>query len=362
MSLGWQLGWCFSATVGGYFAHPERHFSWLAGSQSLQAYPYVLPPLIVAVPPILAAALGYYTLTETKPPSKKGGQGGAVRGNPVITMWCSTYSWTTNMWRVFHIWSTMVFINIFFQSTLPLFLFAPVQAGGMGMPTSAIGTWYAIRAGIILLIEVPVYPRLHKRFGSGVILRGQMSLYLVIYGLFPLCSLARRHSGQDSLNRASLAILAIILVGEALAQTMFSVSNDNEAIQMLTHVKVSGDLLCTNAAPSKDEQSMFNAVIEFTAKVRESVRLPCSPKTRTHQMGQLSAAWFGSWLFAYSAQTQFLNGYLVWAAIWLFSLYGCRTVYRFEAASGWRSAYTPLLPITPRSATETPRAADAFAS
>ena len=280
MSLGWQLGWCFSAVVGGYFAHPERHFLWLAGSQLLQAYPYMLPPLIVAAPPILAAALGYFTLTETKPPSEKGAPDGAAQGNAVMTMWRSTHSWTTNMWRVFHIWSSMVFINIFFQSTLPLFLFAPVQAGGMGMPTSAIGTWYAVRAGVILLIEVPIYPRLHKRFGSGVILRGQMSLYLIIYGLFPLCSLARRHSRQDSLNRASLAILAIILVGEALAQTMFSVSNDNETIHMLTHVKVSGDLLCTNAAPSKEEQSMFNAIIEFTAKVSEDVRRRCSTDVR----------------------------------------------------------------------------------
>lgn len=59
------------------------------------------------------------------------------------------------MRKVFLIFNLLVICNISFQSTLPLILFAPVEAGGLDVGTSGIGVWYAVRAGVIILIELP---------------------------------------------------------------------------------------------------------------------------------------------------------------------------------------------------------------
>lgn len=108
----------------------------------------------------------------------------------------------------------------------------------------------------------------------------------------------------------------------------------------LTYPVVSGDLMCTNAAPIKEAQSSFNAMMELDAKVRHCMRyyLPKTNFFATCQVFQVVAAWLASWLFAYSAETQIMNGYLVWFAVWFVALYAFYTVYHFEEGKGWRHA------------------------
>lgn len=42
----------------------------------------------------------------------------------------------------------------------------------------------------------------------------------------------------------------------------------DESGLLLNTIPVSGDLLCTNAAPFKEDQAMFNAVVELDGKVQ----------------------------------------------------------------------------------------------
>ena len=163
-SLSWQIGWCASAVAGGYLAHAERTFPSLEGWDLVMKHPYALPFLVVAIPPVLAVALGYFVLPETKPQSQ--------RDSNKKFEWPSTKEWTDDMWRILKIWGMMVITNTAFQAVIPLFLFAPVAAGGLGAPTSSIGQsisligfnvllihrsglWYAVRAVMIIAIEFP---------------------------------------------------------------------------------------------------------------------------------------------------------------------------------------------------------------
>lgn len=147
MSLAWQIGWCFSASVGGYLAHAERHFPALSRFGWIQHHPYALPCLIVSAPSVLSALYGYCTLVETRPTKEQ-----RITRYDSIT---SITTWTAPMWKAFQIWTLMVLINVSFQSAVPLFLYAPVAAGGLEMPTSAIGTWFVVRTAGIMLIELP---------------------------------------------------------------------------------------------------------------------------------------------------------------------------------------------------------------
>lgn len=82
-------------------------------------------------------------------------------------------------------------------------------------------------------------------------LKGQILLYPLLFILFPLTSMSRRYFDGESLHPVTFVMLGVINVVEALAQTIF----------------ISGDLLCTNAAPDKSLQSKYNAMIEGVAKV-----------------------------------------------------------------------------------------------
>lgn len=137
MSLAWQIGWCLAAMAGGYLNHAERLFPSLSGSDFIRTYPYALPFLAVAVPPILSVTLGYFVLPETlerRPMTDGELQESSGKGAGL------TADWTPHMWQAVKMWSMLVCTNVSFQATLPLFLFTPVGAGGLGIGSEAIGT------------------------------------------------------------------------------------------------------------------------------------------------------------------------------------------------------------------------------
>ena len=73
------------------------------------------------------------------------------------------------------------------------------------------------------------------------------------------------------------------------------------------------------------------------------------------QLFQTLAVWFAAWLFAFSAESQILGGYLVWLVLLCGSLAGARMVYRHQEEKGWRSRedsgvageYESDTPLTP---------------
>jgi hypothetical protein len=86
-------------------------------------------------------------------------------------------------------------------------------------------------------------------------LKAQILLYPILFSLFPITSMSRRYFGGEDLDPVTLSLLGAMELVESLAQTIF----------------ISGDLLCTNAAPDKSLQSKYNTVIEGVAKVK-----PCT--------------------------------------------------------------------------------------
>ena len=53
-------------------------------------------------------------------------------------------------------------------------------------------------------------------------LRGQVILYPIIYAFCPIISLCRRWMGHDSLDGMTLALLVLLMLLEAVSQTVFS--------------------------------------------------------------------------------------------------------------------------------------------
>ena len=64
------------------------------------------------------------------------------------------------------------------------------------------------------------------------------------------------------------------------------------------------------------------------------------------QVTNVIVIWSASWIFAFSAQTQFLNGYLIWLVLFVAALYACRVCYAFRSTESWRNQQ-PETPMTP---------------
>lgn len=70
------------------------------------------------------------------------------------------------------------------------------------------------------------------------------------------------------------------------------------------------------------------------------------------QLGQLVIIWTASWLFAFSAESQILWGYLVWVVLAANGIWGVMRCFSFKENEGWRrreveSGISPMTPITP---------------
>lgn len=70
------------------------------------------------------------------------------------------------------------------------------------------------------------------------------------------------------------------------------------------------------------------------------------------QVGQLSVTWAASWLFAISAETQILGGYLIWVALIGLGCFGVHRCFQLEEVEGWRKKQgslvsSPMTPMTP---------------
>ena len=277
MSLAWQVGWCIAAIAGGYLSHAERAFPSLTDWPLVRDHPYALPFIAVAVPPMLSVVLGYFALQETLRPGTANAKTAAALKEEAPPAGGHFFGWTPNMWKTLRLWCIGVVINNSFQATLPLLVFAPVHAGGLGLGSRAIGgrlrgrrlcsgsrglirtctpwhlaatgLWYGIRALLIIAVELPsescrrllhepdtrlilrttiVYPRVHRRFGHAVIFRAQISMYPLVFSLIPVISLVRwwRYdpASEAKVDAVTLVLVGILLCLELLGQTIFSES------------------------------------------------------------------------------------------------------------------------------------------
>lgn len=122
-SLGWQIGWSLAGLAGGWLSHVERTFPSLYDNEFILKYPYALGPLVASIAPLVSIVVGLFIMRETLP----------------VGGFTARLDLDDDMWNALKIWVTMVSCNICYMCTMPLFLFAPVVSGGMGLSSRAIG-------------------------------------------------------------------------------------------------------------------------------------------------------------------------------------------------------------------------------
>ncbi|KZO96933.1 MFS general substrate transporter [Calocera viscosa TUFC12733] len=270
-----NIGLSVGSMLGGALSKPAEQFPGLFGnSQLLIRYPYLLPCIVCGLLPGTASILSFFFLKETKPFAKDG-----VEPEEPPSM--KTILSAPGVWIVLAIFQMGWFIGNAYTVTVPIFLYTPVELGGVGFEPTMISAWMVVtglsQAAWLLIIFAP----LQHRFGTGNVMRGCSWLRLFVLTGFACLNLLLRHG-----NVAGFWTLAPFCIVGATGVTM-----------IYTGVQLALNDIC----PSPLALGTLNGVA----------------MSITFGLRAVTPAAFGT-IFAFGVKYQILGGYLVWAVLLAF--------------------------------------------
>ncbi|ORY23550.1 major facilitator superfamily domain-containing protein [Naematelia encephala] len=292
-----NIGVLIASFIGGTFSSSER-FPALHRIPLFAAYPYLLPNLLAAILPLVAAILAAIYLKETlpppihhnksQPPSSPASSTTLDADAQVDEVEDSTSLWnlfTPEINALMFSFAVLSLLGGAVMAILPLFCFTPIADGGLDFSDGEIGTAMAVRAVATIIVQLSAFPWLQRRLGSLRLYRGLMVLWIPAYiGLPMLNGFARL--GQ---KRVVWTGMVMTLLCGAIANMAF-VCN----------------LIMTNAAAPN--RHMLGAINGYAQVLSSGVRI----------IGPGGA----SILFALSINHHILGGYFVWL---VFGLVGVNT-------------------------------------
>ena len=95
--------------------------------------------------------------------------------------------------------SAICLLQKFFSETEALYLSTPIRDGGLGLSLSAIGTCVSIRATVVGLSQLFVFPRVHDKWSSRCIFVLGLSASVPQFLLWPLMNWIARRDGYSSM-------------------------------------------------------------------------------------------------------------------------------------------------------------------
>ncbi|GAA5986579.1 hypothetical protein JCM10908_003809 [Rhodotorula pacifica] len=183
------------------------------------------------------------------------------------------------------VYAMLALITVALDALIVLFCYSPVKIGGLGFKEADIGIALSVSGLSSVTFQILLFPPLQQRVGTVRLYRGLMSLWPIVYSLFPIMSWCAREKGR----RAVWAVLTCFLVLKSIANMAY-------ACNMIT---------ITDSAPSKRLLGSLNGVAQMCASLMRSV-------------GPFGA----SSLFAFSVSRHLLGGYLVFLVMILLAIAG----------------------------------------
>ncbi|KZT60315.1 MFS general substrate transporter [Calocera cornea HHB12733] len=270
-----NIGLSVGSMFGGALAKPAEQFPELFGnSQLLIKYPYLLPCIICGALPGTSSILQFFFLKETKPVAKEGAEPEELPSLKSILS-------APGVWITVAIFQMGWFIGNAYTVVVPIFLYTPVELGGVGFEPTMISAWMVVtgltQAAWLLIIFAP----LQHRFGTGNVMRACGWLRMFVLAGFPCLNILLRHG-----NTAGFWTLAPFCIVGATGVTM-----------VYTGVQLALNDIC----PSPLALGTLNGVA----------------MSLSFGLRAVIPATFGS-IFALGVKYNILGGYLVWAVLLAF--------------------------------------------
>ncbi|CAE6452530.1 unnamed protein product [Rhizoctonia solani] len=301
----WSLGSLLAPGIGGFLSHPAERYPFIFGFELLRQYPYLPPCLVGSALSTVGLVIGILFLVETLP--RDSVRTGAERRSLLVskpqtyTRFCpasalrpdqnsrptSVKDITRDPYvrKVLVSYGFMTYITAAIHSLMVLWMYTPVEAGGMGFSTAEIGTALLLSGLSGKIITLIVYPPLERRMGALYLFRCTMIMKVSIALAFPLghiCAIAGGKKGAY----LGVGAMPVVLCAGGVAY-------------------VSNMLLITHSAPCKRSLGTINGLAQMTASVSRAV-----------------APVMANSLFAFSTKRKILGGNLVWLVLSLVAFLG----------------------------------------
>ncbi|KAG0705588.1 major facilitator superfamily domain-containing protein [Suillus ampliporus] len=197
--FAWQTGIALGPLIGGPLAHPTvRYPELFGGFEFLKAYPYFLPCCVIGTLAIVWWCVTILFLSEsTKPSTSLARFLGLQKSETTVSRTMPSDSdfapkvkplpfrdlLVTRVVIATCAYAAIALIEISFRAVQPVFYATPIEMGGLGMDTPAIGIILAVLGILNGVLQALFFVRLHDWLGG-------RNLYLFsVFSCFPMLAL-----------------------------------------------------------------------------------------------------------------------------------------------------------------------------
>ncbi|KAI9437152.1 MFS general substrate transporter [Lactarius indigo] len=296
ITITWAIGSTMGPFIGGVLSRPQDRWPAVFSHPFWGQYPYFLPCLTTAAYSLLSFTLVAIFLKETvnsgpitKPNTviesdiPQVGEGEILDGpvkdqeRPLPLRALLTRPVVVSIAN----YCMISLLDIITIALIPLVWSTSVESGGLGMSPASIGLWisgYGITNGVFQFVA---FPHFVGRFGPWHVFIACIVLFLPVYIMFPLESLASRHSSR-TLDLTAGLLMILQLSAETFANMGFGVIF----------------MYISSAAPNKRSLGATNGAAQTMVSIQRAI----GPAAATS-------------LFAFSLENNILGGKFVYVVL-----------------------------------------------
>ena len=257
-----NIGILIASFIGGTFGSSKMFPRLVETFPLLETYPYLLPNLLAAILPLVAAVVAMIWLKETLPSIVSGPESDSedtLIGSDDATTAKEDQSlsslFTPHINKIMISFAILSLLGSAQIALQPLFAFTPIRDGGLGFGEKEIGWAMSIRSVATIAVQLLAFPVLQRHVGTNRLYRWIMVLWLPTYLGLPLCNLLAR---GGNLTAVWLA-LSTTLLCSAVANMSFGVWFGCLHLSVECLLMTVCNLLMTNAAaPSRQLLGTIN--------------------------------------------------------------------------------------------------------
>ncbi|KAJ9262235.1 hypothetical protein DTO195F2_3622 [Paecilomyces variotii] len=182
-----NLGIFLGPLIGGALVHPEKQYpSVFGGIKFFEDNPYALPTFVTGVIGVSAFLVSIFFIKETL----------HLKGDPQTAEAEQKSILELLKWpgvaMVLYVYFHVLFMGLGYTAILPVFYFTSPKLGGFGFQPSQISLFMALAGFSQSLWILVIFPPLHRRLGTGNLLRICTVAFAFFFAINPLCNMLLR--------------------------------------------------------------------------------------------------------------------------------------------------------------------------
>ncbi|PFH46778.1 hypothetical protein AMATHDRAFT_153861 [Amanita thiersii Skay4041] len=207
----WALGTTVGPLVGGSLSRPQERFPKVFGNRFWKEYPYFLPCVATASFVLVMSIVTMVFLKETNPkqPVQKSSSTLEISksSDPVPIRELLVYPVLISVSN----YAAIAFLEINLVALIPLFMAIPQSIGGMGASPAVIGIVLGSYGAFLGISQILFFAKIVRRFGERSMFITAMSMYPIIFVLFPTLSMISKNHGPTWLVWTLLIIMHLLM-------------------------------------------------------------------------------------------------------------------------------------------------------